>query len=400
MTGSTTIVNSGEYNSSPPDGVSSQCHDTVETYTFEEPGLPLYPAIDPSKNLKTELPFNLVPGVGYKSSKTCGEVRSAAACAVEPEHFKREYPLKCGKLTCPVCYPLSIAKTAKMAADRVHGFIDAVRCSPGHTELKKDVERWMHVVISPPPQLFDQTDDSAKMCKIGIGIAKQLGLMGGYLIYHPYRINPQYRDMFIDMNQALIENDCSTEKFWSFIRRDVLNLGHWTKYLIFSPHYHIVGFGFLMNVQDFHTTSFYGLPGWVYKNLNPNGIDLDRAYNLKDVGYHDHIVAILSYQLDHAAYVPGKRSLRSFGLLRPTFIKKLEEVVLLDVQRAICPVCSAPVVRYEVDEWGEYILPSEPVQCVCKLKQHKYEIRTRKRRQGAVVKFKTNNSELKEKLRL
>jgi hypothetical protein len=43
--------------------------------------------------------------------------------------------------------------------------------------------------------------------------------------------------------------------------------------------------------------------------------------------------------------------------------------------------------------------PDNPVQCVCKLKQHKYEIRTKKKANpGKVVNFKINNSELKQRL--
>lgn len=373
-------------------------------FPFSTADTDLYPAIEPSKSLKTELPFNLIPGVGYKSSKECGIIKKAAACLADPKHFSRPYPLKCGKMTCPVCYQIEITRNAKRASDRIHGFIDALRGvdSPEYKDIQKQSERWMHVVLSAPPGLFEQTDDVTKMYRIGIDMAKRLGLKGGYIVYHPYRIDPQYRDMFIDMNQALVDHQSDTEKFWEqFIRRDVLNLGHWTKYLIWSPHWHFVAFGFLKNTTDFHQENHYGSSGWVYKNLNPNGIDLERAYNEKDVGYHDHIRTILSYQLNHAAYVPGKKSLRAFGVVHPSFVKRLEDVAILDMRRAVCPVCQAPVVRYEVDEYGDFVDPDNPVQCVCKLKQHKYEIRTRKKANpGKVVNFKINNSDLKEKLRL
>lgn len=380
--------------------------DIDKSYGFlgpENTGSTLYPALDPSEpiELKYDEPFPLIPGVLRKTHATCGEVREAAACAVNPDHFSRAYPLKCGKLTCPICYPIQIKKATKRISDRIYGFNDAIQSidtkhHPQYQQLQKESHIWKHVIISPPPALIQQTDDINRLSKIFITVLHNLGVLAGVYVIHPYRIHPDIRDTFQDMNHALIDHESDTERYWAqFVRRDVLGLGDWTKYAVWSLHVHALVCGRLLNADVFHQQSHAGAAGWTYKNLNPAGIDLARSYNPEKVGYRDPVRNIMAYQLDHAAYVPGRPMYRYMGALNPQSIKRLDDVVLVDMQRAVCPVCKAPVVRYKVDEYGDFIEPDNPVQCVCKLKQSKYEIRKAKKPKAII-----HNPELKRSLNL
>ena len=110
-------------------------------------------------------------------------------------------------------------------------------------------------------------------------ILKEIGSVGGSLIFHPFRY---HRD----------------SKRWYY-----------------SPHFHIIGFGWLVG-----TAETYQKSGWIVKNK----------------GVRESVFATLFYQLSHAGVKHGYHTVTWFGDLSYSKLKVEEESNLNE-----CPLCKA-----------------------------------------------------------
>ena len=84
------------------------------------------------------------------------------------------------------------------------------------------------------------------------------------------------------------------------------------------PHFHAVGVGYLVNAKDYNQAT-----GWIYKNKRPGGIPLSVRWNEKENRFEDDVYTLFSYLMTHAAYVQGKRAVRTFGYLNPQHVQKV-----------------------------------------------------------------------------
>ena len=357
--------------------VSSQDHDA---------GSSLYPAIGTSDYPSPDsLPYS-IPGVGEKTSDTCGEVIRGAGCSVDVGHFWRPHPLSCDRRECPTCYDTSLMKVAKRGADRIRGFGDAVGDAPipagltPHqyrevTRIIKRSKKILHVTISPPVGVVTPDMDYEAIQALGRDHARRTGLVGGYYIFHPYRISEDMQVILWLCNHALREQGLDTMSYWDHVHNDSLGLGSWCEYVEWSPHWHLIGVGWLMRSEEFHHDT-----GWIYKNIRPGGVRRDIDYDPKSVSFNDEIASVLRYQLSHAALIPGGRALREFGYMNTRYLKKVGEEYLKRIEEALCPVCQAPVVRYLADpSTGEPLEPDsrggDLRPCFCKIKGWRYRFR-------------------------
>jgi len=138
-----------------------------------------------------------------------------------------------------------------------------------------------HIVVSPPSWVLSQPLE--KLRKTAIKILKEVKADGGIIIIHPFRTN------------------------------------HKTGYLYDSPHFHVIGFGWLESLAE-----AYKKNGWKVIPLEPR----------------DSTFATVVYQLSHAGIRKGKHTLVWFGKLSYSELKVENER-----KSEVCPVCNHDLVE-------------------------------------------------------
>jgi len=167
--------------------------------------------------------------------------------------------------------------------------------------MKRRRLRAFHVILSPPQNhRWDTSAQYRQDRRRAYEIAKLHGLDGGSLIPHPYRLRCQKCKSTIPDHRKCCS--CGSSEFEWF----------------FSPHFHVIGFGWIQN-----TAEGYQEHGWVVKNLK------DR----KSVFY------TFQYILSHAG-VSRLHTVTWFGDLGYRS-KKMHGVVKVGALRSLCPECGA-----------------------------------------------------------
>lgn len=202
------------------------------------------------------------------------------------KHFRRS----CMRAECPVCYEKWAAAAANRIVRRVKAYRSRFR-SP------------IHVVVSPSQEVLDALGDLDHVkvfreLKTGCRTAlAACGIIGGCLIFHPFR-----------------ERE---DKSW-FV----------------SPHFHVLGFGWVSRTGDVFRES-----GYLVKNL----------------GVRKSLFATAFYQLSHAGVYMEKPKLHTitwFGALSYAKLKLPK-----DDDRDLCPLCSGELVRLSWRGVGDPPLP-------------------------------------------
>jgi hypothetical protein len=280
-------------------------------------------------------PFWDLPGHGKKYDD-CGEIK-AKGCDHVKDHpngkvFGRYYARNCRRKQCPVCFEGWAGAEAERALIRLASFVhdpklidqvilgfkramskDPVPRALFHQALVADLEerlkarpryRVVHFVLSPWLGIDVSTIVKFKAMKDkAYLIARESGISGGASVFHPYRLKCSSCGSAIpDYSKACPACGCTVFKwFW-------------------SPHFHVVGFGWLEN-----TGLGYAQHGWVVKNL----------------GVRKSVFATFQYLLSHAG-------VSSVGLHTVTWFGRLSYRALAHVPKVgsvleICPYCGRPL---------------------------------------------------------
>ncbi len=257
-----------------------------------------------------ELTWQL-PGWGQAKSD-CGEYLKAVGC---PDHAQptlsgakhtRKVILKhCFNPECPICYVPWAVREGTAAADRMKA---AERL---YLREGDDLQDARHFTFSPPQaaaiELIKTKKGYKRLKAFAIKLIKKAGIRGGAVIFHSHRVNR-----------------------------------HKQRYL--SPHFHVVGYGYVQNTKQFHKAS----AGWVYKNM----------------GTRASLAGTIIYALDHCglAYEQGNtkrigHALTWFGLL--SYNKIAKESVTTVEQTVPCKACSTDLHEYAlvVNPGGHGMLP-------------------------------------------
>lgn len=241
-----------------------------------------------------------LPGQGEKYP-TCGTVRYLGCLDIEhhmhtidPSQRGKAYIKKvkhnCGRAQCPECSKKWMVESTKNIEHRI------VEGKP--TRHRKPI----HVTISPPVSEWPRFQDKEGFPKLRrkvTRLAKKAGLVGFMMIPHPYRQNDK-------------------TKLWRF-----------------SPHFHIIGYGWIVN-----TKRIYDNTGWIVKNHRIR----------KDVG------ATAYYQLSHAGVKEGYHTISWCGRLAWNKVK----IPKLRKERQLCPLCGAPIVKVVYSGRGSHPLEGSP----------------------------------------
>jgi hypothetical protein len=215
------------------------------------------------------------PDCGSFGLKGCMRVDLHQAKGYPSMIFVKKYKRSCGRAQCPVDFEKWASKEAHRATRRIEEF------QRQYPEMGKT----LHVVVSPSQADIDSLDYAKLRKKVYLAL-KSCSVRAGICIIHPFRLNHQNKTWYL------------------------------------SPHFHIVGFGWVRN-----SASFYQKTQWVVKNL----------------GLRNSVYATIAYQLSHAGvYMRAedergkKTTVTWFGKLSYNQFKYHPED-----EKEECPICGS-----------------------------------------------------------
>ena len=268
-----------------------------------------------------------LPGHG-KVYDDCGQVRLKGCDHVEDHShgkvFGRLFKRTCRRKKCPICAEGWAAAEAERALIRMSVFV------VGNYEVEKLVSRLVHdfngfpkiifhktvvseletiiqgrkrfkpvhFVVSPPQDIADLSiEDYRKLRDRAYVVARESGISGGAAVFHPYRLRCSRCGSTIPEYQKECPKCFESVKEW-----------------FWSPHFHVVGFGWLENTKE-----GFERHGWIVKGL----------------GVRKSVFATFQYLLSHAG-VSAVHTTTWFGKLA---YRKLPNVFVLPSVSEICPFC-------------------------------------------------------------
>ena len=251
-----------------------------------------------------ELSWHL-PGWG-ESKDDCGDFLKAVGCpgAGQPQqmitgekHTRKVITKHCFNPECPICFVPWAVREGNKAADRMMAAERLYRAEWLFHSEGSDLQDARHFTFSPPQDAAKElmkTKKGYKRLKAHlIKIMKAAGLKGGAIIFHSHRVN-KYKELYV------------------------------------SPHFHVIGYGFIQTTKAFYKAS----AGWIYKNM----------------GKRASLAGTIIYALDHCglAYdVAGTRIFHAlfwFGCL--SYNKLAKKEVIKAETTVPCKMCKAALHEY------------------------------------------------------
>jgi hypothetical protein len=152
-------------------------------------------------------------------------------CGAPAEGFNvaEAYRASCGRMQCPVCYEKAAAK-------------ESVRISHRIMQYKVGKLLPIHMAVSVAER--DWALPFLKMRKLAERLALESGLLGGSIMFHPFR----------KVNESEEYEQLHPDFSW----RDAPACWY------VSPHFHIIGFGWIHGER---VREIYERTGWIVKNL-------------------------------------------------------------------------------------------------------------------------------------
>jgi len=287
------------------------------------------------------------PGQGFKKPD-CGKwIRT-----IQSEGVIKKILHNCDTLSCPTCMPGAITQKANDVEQRFEQYEQAKMAEtavlvPGeHRNIKP-----RHIVFTISPvhteELITKTIRSAGKWDPEIfydfireehkEALKLSGLIGGFYVYHDARV--RHPDTGLTGREAKhlirmeamaagnMEDDDPDWKLYDHIRKQTRP----ERYYYFSPHFHDVVFGRMIDVREFEEL----MPGWSYHNKK----------DVKGVG------GLARYLFSHMALFEDRRACGWWGRLSTVTLQKKEiRTVTLPV---ICEETGKPWIIVESSIIGE-----------------------------------------------
>jgi len=242
------------YPASKRSEIFEQIHESTNWYTIEHDGWHL-PATKEAHDW-----------CGHWSTMGCLNVKAHENTEAHGKVFVKTFQRSCYRAVCEVCYKKWMARDSNKSTRRIEKY------------EKLSGSKAKHIIVSVPSWLYHKP--KKELAKESYKILKDIGCIGGMIIFHPFRYNKESRQWY------------------------------------YSPHFHVIGFGWIEK-----TTENYNKNGWIVKNK----------------GVRDSTFATIYYQLSHAGIKKNNHTLVWFGDLSYSKLKVEKE----DVEANICPYCHA-----------------------------------------------------------
>jgi hypothetical protein len=199
------------------------------------------------------------------------------------EVYVRRYQRSCFRPVCEICYKKWIGRQANVSTRKIERYSKREKMSPVHLVLS--VSHW------------DYDLDFTKMKKKVRKILKEIKIRGGSIIFHPFRFNKKIRCWY------------------------------------YSPHFHVVGFGY---IPEGAITNTYSQNGWFVKYL----------------GVRKSVFATFYYLLSHCGIKKRIHTVSWFGDLS---YSKLKKEIMPD--HNVCPLCKRKLVEIYYNGWDPPVPP-------------------------------------------
>jgi hypothetical protein len=247
-------------------------------------------------------------GLGSITDNSCGALvyGRSIVCSSNQDHTKLTFGgSSCKQPGCPVCYTSWAFRGAHRITERIEGFRQFDHYSP------------KHIILGADPKKVDLTWIGLMVPKKGLDYLKsyfrsrafEVGLIGGAMVVHLYRIKKEVKDLVPP-----------GAKIWAWVRSQGADRFH--SLVDFSPHAHIIGYGYTIKIQK-------GNDSFLYRS----------AGNLKTV---DAVEAAAFYMLSHSPVIPGCTAVTYFGKL--SYNKLKCKKVGTRYETIKCPDCGAAMV--------------------------------------------------------
>lgn len=227
--------------------------------------------------------FHLM-GTGEVTSPRCNTVVAVKYCS-DCGHGEARYH-HCHNWDCPECYFWNASDSAYDVVQRLLGVQRA------NAAIGKHPGRILHVTFSVPLSEWEDFRLDKARRKL-YRFAKMVGIYGGAVVFHAYRIREELKVPLLDAMKGtgLIGG------LWAGVHEDLLGLGSWKSYVVLGPHFHVLGFypHVLMKSNVFYETT-----GWTYK-----AIGVTRTRN---------VFKTARYQLSHVAIDGSLQAITYFGV--------------------------------------------------------------------------------------
>ncbi len=240
-----------------------------------------------------------LPGQGEQTNANCGAWRSAVSCPDfgNGDHDRFVIPYSCHNPDCPICNESWASRQADKTNERFMHAYNLYLGAGYHLGMVK------HFTFSPPPGLaaalirsVEGYRDLKKKC---YELLKYVGCIGGAVVFHPFRQN--------DPREPNFDPDLPAYVWYV------------------SPHFHVVGYGFLLKSDNFFRET-----GWVYKQH-------ERRETLRGT---------VKYLLSHCGIRHGMQALCYFGLLSNN--KIVIDKILKTDEPLLCQKCGKPMHEFAI----------------------------------------------------
>lgn len=308
--------------------------------------------------------------VGMEEKKdSCMKIAKVGNCANLHDSSQVVLRHHCKSKKCRACWSSWAVRECDNAGERLEAY--------GTLDVRAGALR--HFVFSPP-QVSEHLSE-LEYKKLRTSLYKKLkiaGVVASAVIFHPYRVVASADALFKEDKK---KGDPAARKgLWSYLRAKHMIKPPWV-YL--SPHFHVVGYGFLMKSNE-----FYDQTGWVYKKI-------------REIKGNADLRGLLFYALSHSGVMGRTETLTYSGGM--SYRKMGVRLLGRTREPLICPDCDEPVnetvgwnQKEEFDEeigmktwkwkWNEagagpprWSMPSFPLSYVVEKREYRMKDRPEKR---------------------
>ena len=270
------------YPASKRSEIFDQMHESSNWLTIEYDGWHLPATEEPKEDC------------GKWLTKGCLDYLEHENCNHGKEHygkvFVKSFQKSCYRAACMTCCKKWLARESNKSKRRIEKY---------EKKSKKNVK---HIILSVPR--WEHYTPKKDLAKKAYKILKEISCIGGCIVFHSFRYNRDVKEWY------------------------------------YSPHFHVLGFGWIENV-----VACYQKKGWVVKNK----------------GTRESTFATIYYILSHAGIKKHNHSLIWFGDLSYSKLKVEKEPEINQ-----CPCCSAKMVLVFHYGLGGWMPPPETeFECWC-----------------------------------
>ena len=295
----------------------------------------------------------------------CGKVKKVGACEEREVESYVEHHLYCDDRLCPKChYSWSYRQASRMkerlrAYEKIFDEIPELRQRNLSGEdmdsfpYRMNIGKIHHWTFSPDQEWSKkriQTVRGVKNLRTELyKVLKISGMIGASVVFHPWRTTDRAKD---EWDEVKFSKEKFTNKgIWEWLKKT--GLIYQPGYVYLSPHFHVVGFGFLKKSNEvYDLTKGRNREGWVYVKIRSIGDDKDLMGCLKYILNHSSVVGNpkTGFKSNGAKYVKfPMETVTYWGDL--SYRKLRNEKVSKEMEIIECPKCENIV--YEWRGWNQ-----------------------------------------------